>query len=70
MPELENRMEWPVSTQGMRQRNLTPKLRKCLQCGQMFQSSGPGRRVCPTCSKHRDELERSVGMRQYGTVVE
>jgi len=32
------------------------KLRRCLRCNKLFQSSGPSNRFCKNCKKHNRQL--------------
>jgi len=34
------------------------KIRKCLRCGEEFESSGPGNRICPGCDTREDRNDR------------
>ena len=54
---------------GIRERNLTRALRRCLGCGKMFDSAGPGRRFCPRCRKHRGDPEQRQGEPRRGLIV-
>lgn len=34
------------------------KQRTCLKCGQPFDSTGPGNRICPRCHKINDRVSK------------
>ena len=45
-----------------KQDNSKSALRKCLSCGDKFDSFGPGNRICPKCKDTKNYIEGTAGL--------
>ncbi len=53
-----------------------PKKRTCLKCGKLFDSAGPGNRICPRCGRRngrrritKAELQKQRGRKWHNGIV-
>ena len=53
-----------------------PKKRTCLKCGKLFDSAGPGNRICRRCARRNgrirvteDELQKQRGRKWHNGIV-